>query len=144
MVKSGQKSDSFASHFAQHFEPGETIKPCQVREIMQVEILWQGKPISCMKTFGKNSCSLCMRERCCILDAYNENPRKLINSKSETYGGCRHLTRFHRLVRNIPPSTDEGAKIEKVSASTTAITIASKLSKAAGRISHAAGTVVGF
>ena len=144
LVKSGKKSDSFASHFAQHFNKGDSVSRSEVRKLLDVEIIWQGKPISCMKTFGKNTCSLCMRERCCILDACNENPKKLINSKSEIYGGCQHRTRFHRLVRNNTTSTDDGAKPEKVSASTTATTIANKLSKAAGKIRHAAGTVVGF
>ena len=142
-----EREEHFApktAHFAQHFNKGDSVPRSEVRKVLDVEFLWQGKPISCMKTFGKNTCSLCMRERCCILDACNENPKKLINSKSEIYGGCRHRTRFHRLVRNNTTSTDDGAKPEKVSASTTATTIANKLSKAAGRMCHAAGTVVGL
>ena len=85
-----------------------------------------------------------MKERCCILDSHKKDSTKLINSRSEIFGACRHKTKFHRLARNKTTSTDDGAKPEKVSASTTATTIANKLSRAAGKICHAAGTVVGF
>jgi len=144
LVEKGDKSTSFASHFAQHFKQGEKISAPQVRELLKVKILWQGKIISCMKTFGQNSCSLCMSERCLIWEHYKKDRTKLINSKSELFGACRHKTKFHRLTRNKSTSTDDGAKPEKVSASTTATTIANQLSKAAGRLCHAAGTVVGF
>ena len=106
---------------------------------MTVDILWQGKPINCMKTFGKNSCTLCMRERCFILDSWNQDKSKLINSKSEIFGGCRHRTKFHRLARNNHiPSTDDGINPEKVStcASSAAKTIYNKLSRATSRLCH--------
>ena len=66
-----------------------------------MEILWQGNIISCMKTFGKLSCKLCMQERIEIHKELElEKSRlewKLINSGAELYGACRHIPKFHRL-----------------------------------------------
>ena len=50
-----------------------------------------------MKTFGKLSCALCMKERIEILK--KRNNKKLINSNDEIYGGCRHRTHFHEFHR---------------------------------------------
>ena len=79
---------------------------------MKVSILWQGKPISNMKTFGKLNCTLCMRERMELLKAKNlDKMRKnkyLINSSTEVYGACRHKPKFHRFAISKTSSTDEG------------------------------------
>ena len=42
-----------------------------------------------------------------------DEPDKLINSRSEIYGACRHKTRFHRYTKNGLPSTDEGDTPER-------------------------------
>ncbi len=41
------------------------VKPTsnELHKMMKVKIVWQGNAISCMKSFGKLNCSLCMRER---------------------------------------------------------------------------------
>ena len=67
LVLRGESLDSFADHFLQHCTVG--VKPMneQLRRIMKYQILWQANPISCMKTFGKLNCALCMRERVEIL-----------------------------------------------------------------------------
>ena len=78
-----------------------------------MEIIWQGNPISCMKTFRQLNCRLCMRERLEILKMGKKEPRKLINSRSEIYGACRHKPRFHRYFMNGPTSADEGLKSRK-------------------------------
>jgi hypothetical protein len=53
LVTKGTKSDSFASHFAQHCK--KELKPTsdELRKMMKVKIVWQGNAISCMKSFGK-------------------------------------------------------------------------------------------
>ena len=68
-----------------------------------------------MKLFGKRNCKLCMRERLAILNKSEKDPKKMINSKSEIYGGCRHKTNFHRLIMNGPTeqSTDDAASNRK-------------------------------
>ena len=98
--RAAKKIRFFCQPFCSTFQQGRQRVTKWSPKTLEVEILWQGKPISCMKSFGKNTCSLCMRERCCILDACNENQKKLINSKSEIFGACRHKTKFHRLARN--------------------------------------------
>jgi len=119
LVVKGERSDSFAYHFARHCEKG--VKPTngELRKMMKTRILWQANPISCMKSFGKLRCKLCMRERVELLRAmrHSENDGGTINSCNEIYGACRHKTRFHRFqkehdVKNT--STDDGDKPEKV------------------------------
>ena len=75
---------------------------------MDFEIIWQGNPITCMKSFGKLSCLLCMRERMEILTRAKKNPDKQINSCGEIYGACRHNPKFHRYTMNNQASTDDG------------------------------------
>ena len=79
---------------------------------MKVSILWQGKPISSMKTFRKLNCNLCMNERLQILNASRADKllktKKLINSSTEIYGVCRHKPKFHRYALSQRSRTDEG------------------------------------
>ena len=77
--------------------------------------LWQGKPISCNKSFGKLNCSLCMKERLEILKLSRYDPAIIINNSSEFYGACRHRPRFHRYPTNCTPhSTDDKHSSERV------------------------------
>ena len=77
LATKGLTSDTFAKHFASHFTDEENDKKkskvsiSQIRNLMKVSILWQGKPISNMKTFGKLNCILCMKERLAIFKAKN-------------------------------------------------------------------------
>ena len=118
-MNKGVISDSFAKHFSKHFrndkpDKNDQISSKDVREITRVSILWQGNPISSMKTFGRVNCNLCMMERLEILKAERidrlKGEGKLINSSNEFYGACRHRTKFHRyrIFKNLI-STDEGA-----------------------------------
>jgi hypothetical protein len=58
--------------------------------------------------------TLQLRERMAIVKAEHNNPKNLINSRSEVHGACRHLPRFHRLWLKTKPSADERTKREKV------------------------------
>jgi hypothetical protein len=63
LVTKGIKLDSFASHFANHCKKEAKPTSDELHKMMKVKIIWQGNAISCMKSFGKLSCSLvCMRE----------------------------------------------------------------------------------
>ena len=81
---------------------------------MKMSILWQGKPISNMKTFGKLNCTLCMSERMELIKARNLDKmmknNKMINSSTEIYGASRHKPKFHRFKCSQTSSTDEGLK----------------------------------
>ena len=114
LVRLDQSSDSFADHFAQHFEPGrDDVTAGKVREICQSRVLWQGNAISCMKSFGTRECKLCMKERLTILKSMKENQFGTINSNRELYGPCRHITRFHRYMKNGQSRTDDGGSSRK-------------------------------
>jgi hypothetical protein len=109
LVNKGHSSDSFAKHWATHFPSSGSIKatPMMVRQMLRVETVWQGNPISCIKSFRKRACRLCMKERLLILKtSRGKDAQKLINSNHEIYGACRHNTKFHRYSK-LTTSTDD-------------------------------------
>ena len=113
----GEYSDSYAKHFATHFESKPT--PKDLRNIAKMDIIWQGKPVSVTKTFKKLNCILCMRERAEIISMLKKDPKNLINSSSEIYGACRHNPKFHRFCKQT--STDERVERERVDSNPTRI-----------------------
>ena len=123
LVSAGKTSDSFAKHFASvcldENKGKKKVSNKDVRELVEMSILWYGNPISCHKSFGKLSCRLCMKERILILEEMRkckESGKKyLINSASELYGSCRHRPSFHRY--SVTASTDEGLSSPKKSVS---------------------------
>ena len=65
LLKNGQKSDSFAAHFAQHFN---YTKLCTyLCKYVTFKVVKQLNPIGAMKTFTKPNCNLCMEELLTIL-----------------------------------------------------------------------------
>jgi hypothetical protein len=108
-----KRSDSYAKHFAHQLQNWETVPPKVQREHYSSKILWQGNPISAVKTFGTQNCTLCNRERLEIFKRFKNNPQSLINSCGEIYGGCLHRPKFHRY-SNKQTSTDDSKKDEKV------------------------------
>ena len=65
-VANNKNMDSFAAHFAKYFtqKPG----PQECREIISFDILSTVNHIGSMKTWGKLSCTLFMKERIEIID----------------------------------------------------------------------------
>ena len=57
LLKNGQKSDSFAAHFEQHFKT--TTSRTDLRKHMTFKVVKQLSPIGAMKTFTKPNCNLC-------------------------------------------------------------------------------------
>ena len=118
LVQTGKKSDSYAKHFGKVWNAfSDSISPKLQRSQLEYRILWQGNPISAVKSFGKDHCALCSKERYYIMEHFKRNPNKLINSCSEIYGACRHKPRFHRFKEETTTdvdSTDERRKREKV------------------------------
>ena len=63
LVNNGTKSDSFAGHMAEHFkERNMKASVGMARAMVEMETLWKGNIISCMKSFGKRNYKLCMKE----------------------------------------------------------------------------------
>ena len=56
-----RRSDTFAKHFAKHFPQDAT--PQQLWENLNLDVLWQGNPLSCVNTFKMPKCCLCTMER---------------------------------------------------------------------------------
>ena len=82
---------------------------------IKMDILWQGNPLSTVKTFGRRCCKLCARERLEILKFEAKNPGFGINKHDEVHGTCHHNPKFHRFEPMMTTaSTDESSKDERV------------------------------
>jgi hypothetical protein len=112
LFSNGKKSDSFATHFATLVPEGTAKKEVKNFVKVKVDILWQGDPLSCVKTFGTRGCKLCAKERYAIIKLTRENPKLAINKCNEVHGACRHLPRFHRFDHSEKSnaSTDESER----------------------------------
>ena len=97
-VPHNKNSDTFAAHFAQHFDQKPTQQHC--REIMKFEILSMVNPIGSVKTWDKSSCNLCIKGRLEIFSCSQRRYGKLINTCSEIYAACLHNPRLHRFIRH--------------------------------------------
>ena len=116
-IGKGKSKTTFGSHIGHYFRqnrPTSASKPSDkmIGMAFKVDVLWQGNPISCMKSFKRYDCRLCMKEKFEIYKAQRDNPEKLINQNTELYGGCRHHPTFHRFLNN-NPGTDEADDAEK-------------------------------
>ena len=89
LLKNRKKSDSFASHFEQHFNT--TTSRTDLRKYMSFKVVNQLKLIGAMKTFTKPNFNLCMEERLTILKRVT-----IMNNNLDIYGACRHKTTFHQ------------------------------------------------
>ena len=94
LLKNGQKSDSFAAHFVQHFN--SPTSRTELRKCMTFKVLKHLNPINAMKTFTKPNCNLCMQERLTILKMICDKRVTVMHKNSKIYGACRHKTCFHR------------------------------------------------
>ena len=61
LLNNGQKSDSFAGQFEQHFN--NTTSRTDLRKYMTFKVVKELNPIGEMKTFTKPNCNLCVQER---------------------------------------------------------------------------------
>ena len=86
LLKNGQKSDSFAAHFEQHFNT--TTPRIDLRKYMMSKVVKQLSPIIAMKKFTKPNCNLCMEERLTILKKLLDKRVTIMNKNSEIYGAC--------------------------------------------------------
>ena len=59
LLKNGQKSDLFATHFLQHFK--YTMPRIDLRKFITFKVVKPINLIGAMKTFKKSNCNLCMQ-----------------------------------------------------------------------------------
>ena len=81
LLKNGQKSDSFAAHFVQHFN--NTTSRTDIRKCMTFKEIKQLNPIGVMKIFTKSDCNICMQERLTILKKIGDKRVTVMNSNLE-------------------------------------------------------------
>ena len=94
LLKNGQKSDSFAAHFVQHFN--NTTSHTDLRKCTTFKVLKQLNPIGTMKTFTEYYCNICMQERLTILKKLRDKRVTVMNKNSDIYGDSRHKTTFRQ------------------------------------------------
>ena len=108
LLKNGQKSDSFASHFVQHFN--NTTSRTDLRKCMTLKVIKQLNPIDAMKPFTKPNCNLCLQERLTILKKVRDKRVIVMNKNSDINGACRHKTTFHQFFLNTDDPIFNGLK----------------------------------
>ena len=97
-VANNNNSDSFAAHFAKHFT--EKRSPQKCCKIMSLNILSTVNPIGSIKTWGRSSCTIFMKERIEIINNLRRRYIRIINDCSEVYGACRHIPIFRRFTQH--------------------------------------------
>ena len=80
LLKNGQKLDSFAAHFVQHFN--STTSRTELRKCMTFKVIKQLNTIGAMKTFTKPHCNLCMQEHLIILKMIRDKRVTVMNKNS--------------------------------------------------------------
>ena len=92
LLKNGKKSDSFATHFEQHFKA--TTSRTDLRKYMAFKVVKQLNSIGAVKTYTKPNCNLCMEEFLTILKKLYEKCVTILNKNLEIYGACQNKTTF--------------------------------------------------
>ena len=98
LLKNGQKSDSFAAHFVQHFKP--TKLRTDIRKYITVKVVKQLNLIGAMQTLAKPNFNICMEEHLTMLKLLRDKRVTVMNKNTEIYGACRHKTTFHQFFRS--------------------------------------------
>ena len=94
LFKNGQKSDSFAAQFKQHFNT--TMSRTDLRNYMTFKLVKQLNLIGEMKTFTKPNCNLFFEEHLTTLKMIRDKCVTIMNKKLEIYGAFRHKTTSHQ------------------------------------------------
>ena len=109
LLKNGQKSDSFAAHFVQHFN--NTTSRTDLRKCMTFKVINQLNPIGAMKKFTKPNFNLCMQERLTITKNLLDKRVIVMNKNLEIHGACRHKTTFHQFCLSTDDPVLTGEKV---------------------------------
>jgi len=87
---------------------GEIPTLHQLCEKLIFKVVYQGNPLSTVRSFGTSKCRICMQERIEFLKCSFDPSVKMMNSRSEIHSMCLHKPEFHRF------SADESRKDKKV------------------------------
>ena len=94
LLKNGQKPDSFATHFEQHFN--STMSHTDLRMCMDFKVVNQINTIGATKTFTKPNCNLWMEELLTILKKLGDKRVMVRNKNPDIYGAYRHKRTLNR------------------------------------------------
>ena len=94
LLNNGQKSDSFAANYRQHFN--NIMSRTYIRKYMTFIVLKQINLIGTMKTFTKPNFNPCMEKRLTIPKNLRDKRVMVMNNNSEIYGAFQHKTTFHQ------------------------------------------------
>ena len=81
-----------------------------MKKLVRHEILWEGNPLSVVKTFGTENCRLCAEEKFAIFESNCRNFQHCVNKRSEIYSKCAHNVYFHHFYRGTEEPTGRGEK----------------------------------
>ena len=84
LLKNGQKSDSLAAHFVQHFN--NTMSRTDIRKCMTFKVIKQLNTIGAMKTFTKPNFNLCIQKILTILEKIRDKRITAMKNNLEIYG----------------------------------------------------------
>ena len=93
LLKTGQKSDSFAAHYNKHFK--STRSNMNLCMCMTFKVSKQIKPTVSIKTLTKPNCSICTEEILTILKKLCDKRVMLMNKDLEVHGVLLNKTNFH-------------------------------------------------
>jgi len=97
--KTGISRTSFSYHFAKILQNFQPITSKVIRNSIKYSILWQGRPMSTVQTFGTSHCRLCAKEKIEIMKRARYKPTSLINKRTDLYEACKHKPQIHRFRR---------------------------------------------
>ena len=110
--RTGNKRSSVANYYAAfltNWPPGapsaRLIKNCT-----RHSVLWQGKALSAVKTFGTLNCKLCSKERLETFKRAQFKPGTLTNRRKDFHEACKHKPSFHRHTMEHSPDETQGSR----------------------------------
>ena len=81
-----------------------------MKKLVRHEVLWEGNPLSCVKTYGTKQCTLCAEEKYAIWSETGRNFKYCLNKRKEIFSKCAHNVYFHHFYRGTEEPTGRGEK----------------------------------
>ena len=94
LLKNGQKYDSFAAHFEQHFK--STKKRIDLRKCITLKVVNNLNLVGSMKTFTNPNCNIYMEKHLTIPKKLRDKCVTIMKNHLEIYGACRQKPIFHQ------------------------------------------------
>ena len=55
LINTKKVSDTNAARFASHYQPNSRPSIAQIKSMVEMSVIWQGSPITCMKGLGNTA-----------------------------------------------------------------------------------------